>query len=59
MEGTYHRQVYSAPGAVCVGCMYSGVLGVHLVQEGSGPISDGVTGHMYYAGHVCIGSRQS
>ena len=40
---------------LCVGYMYSGVLGVHLVQEGSGlvkfqtfPISYGV------AGHICV-----
>ena len=41
---------WSTPGAVTACCtcyvLYSGVLGMHLVQEGSGPcISYGVTGH--------------
>ena len=52
---------------LCVGYMYCGVLGAHLVQERSGPRKIPNFSHllwsygtyMYFVRHVCIDPQQS
>ena len=60
--------LYVVLGAhLCVGYMYCGVLGAHLVQEGSGPCKIPNFSHllwsygtyMYFVRHVRIDPRQS